>query len=435
MVRRQQRAVQDLDVGILHGGLHRAVEQHRRGGEDDVRALADQRFERRLAVLRLDVGDHARLDLVAEHRLHAVLAQLVPVRPAGYLRRAVVDERHAHLLRRGVQNLAEQAGLLALLGHHQRDRLLLRAGAELIAQPVQVGADLGADDEGILVVAVDRQIDEERIAGGDLQKVAAGELVGRRKAEVRRLEVGQLLARPALAGLLAHQLAQLRKAALLGKPDVIDLRILVEVEELVVDAVFLVVGALGQDARDVRLHHRRAEVLQHADALVALDDVELVHVLQQLDRVADAVLDHAVVEHAPLQRELRAFVQQRHEIAGEGAGPPARVRADKAVGRHGDQPQADARQAEMVGDQLVQHGQIGVLTALQRGMIGLAAEFFGPGIGILVGAIVGIGHANRLLSLPERIRGTKSRSKGQNGTENRRITFRQTPRRPRGGPR
>lgn len=81
----------------------------------------------------------------------------------------------------------------------------------------------------------------------------------------------------------------------------------------------LVVGVDGDDAGDIAGDGGGAEALEHADALVALLDVEAAHVLVAADGVAYAlVAEVGGAELYPLEGELGVRPEQGHKIGRKG---------------------------------------------------------------------------------------------------------------------
>lgn len=113
------------------------------GGENHVVAVLDEAFDEPPARpparrIRAD-GFHAGTEGI----LKRLAPQLVPIRPAGILRRAVVEERAAHRLRRLVPDGLQKARLgLRRLGE-QRGGLVGRGDDKFRPDPLDLLPELG----------------------------------------------------------------------------------------------------------------------------------------------------------------------------------------------------------------------------------------------------------------------------------------------------
>ena len=103
------------------------------------------------------------------------------------------------------------------------------------------------------------------------------------------------------------------------------------------------------------------QVFHDAHALVALDDVEPVHVLVGLDGRVDALADDRLIQPLPLGHEFAALVDGRHEVGGKRGGAAVGGRAHDLIQRDAHQPQRPGGQRQRPRHHLVQHGQIGIL--------------------------------------------------------------------------
>ena len=366
----QQRAIQYPRLRMLHRCLHGRLQHHRRGGEDQRAVLGDQPLDFRLVLLRVLAHHGGGHHLVAQLVFQIDAAQVVPVDPAGVRGLAAVEEGHLHIGRaeqRGQQALALPVRLRLHDEGHVFGLLVLfklgPQGADLLADhPVQLLRRVG--------IAAGIQIDQKGVARGDGQAVTAlPRLVGRAEAHVGRLEVRQLLAGPRHPRRVARERIQLGEAARLRKPQVVDLRVVVKGQELVVDFVLGVLRAGRHHTGDLRLDGHGVQVFHHADALVALDQVVAVQVFERLHRLAQAVRHHAVVERLPLHGELAALVKQGHEVRCEGIGTPLGGRAHHLRQRHLNKPQGHAAQGVQRFLQLRQHRQKGTFVPLHPGMV------------------------------------------------------------------
>ena len=166
--------------------------------------------------------------------------------------------------------------------------------------------------------------------------------------------------------------------------DEVHARVLIELQELAVDAVALGILRLRQHAGDVGLDEHGIQTAHDAYALVTLHDVEAVVVFKRGNRLAQALLDDAVIQQGPLARELGVDVEQREKGAGK-SGRPA------LCGGTGDLAEADLHEAkrhlsEMVerGHELAEHGQSGVF-AVQLHVVKLAQALLARGDIIVYG--------------------------------------------------
>ena len=251
----------------------------------------------------------------------------------------------------------------------QRGGLVGRGDDKLRPDPLDLLPELGGRFLHAVLIAENLQIDQQRVAGGH-RRVAFGLGVVRLLEAVEAgLKIKQILRRPLFARRFAHQLIELFIAALAGEGDEIDLRIGVEAQKFLIDAVALAVLRLRQDAGDVRLDAHRVQTAHDAHALVALHDVKAVIIFQRDDGLAQAVLHNAVVEHAPLGGKLGILIEQRHEAARKRRRAPLRRRALDLIQRDLHQSERHLRQFIEGGHKLGQHRQIRILSARLRGVL------------------------------------------------------------------
>ena len=377
MVAGQQRAVEDFGVRVDGALADAGVQKDGGGGENHVVTVLDEALDDLLRVLLRDVfaadGFHAGTEGILER----LAPQLVPIRPAGILRRAVVEERAAHRLRRLVPDGLQEARLgLRRLGE-QRGGLVGRGDDKFRPDPLDLLPELGGRFLHAVLVAENLQIDQQRVAGGHWRVALGLGVVRLLEAVEAGLKIKQIFRRPLLARRFAHQLIELFIAALAGEGDEIDLRIGVKAQKFLIDAVALAVLRFRQDAGDVRLDAHRIEPAHDAHALVALHDVKAVIVFQRDDGLAQAVFHNAVVEHAPLGGKLGILLEQRHEAARKRRRAPLRRRALDLIQRDLHQPKRHLRQLVEGGHKLGQHRQIRVLPARLRGVLLLEPLFSG----------------------------------------------------------
>ena len=162
----------------------------------------------------------------------------------------------------------------------------------------------------------------------------------------------------------AQRRLQLREAPQAAEADLVHLAELVEVHEFVVDLHLDVVRIAGNQPGDNAGDGQRAVAFQHADALVALGDVEAAHVLVADDGIGDT---HGVqmrrAKGDPFGAELRIRIQQGHEIPRENGLAPRGGGAHDLI--HGDvhQPDVGSARTHVLGENLVQHLGIGIAAA------------------------------------------------------------------------
>ena len=377
-----QRTVQNLDVGMDYRRLEGRVDQLGCGGENHVAAVRNGPLDGRFAV---GFRDH----VVVTHRLHPVAqglfqlapAELVAVGPHGG--HGVLLMYKTHLQARGAARQeplgqAGQAGHILPVGgrlHGQLQRVRLGQHGDLVPHPVQGGAQfLGAHIQR-LVVGIYLQKRQQRVTGGNGQTVAAMGVENLAEPEIQRRQRFFVLGGPALAGSLAGNGHKVRKAALLGEPQIVDLGQGIEIQELKIDPVFLGVGALGNHPGHGAGHPGRAEVFQHTDPLVALHHVEPVHELIGNDRIPDALIHLGLAQVGPFVGKFGVLPQQRHEVAGKGRGTAGGLGAHDKV--HGDihQPQRYGGTHFGVLQNRVQHLQVGILSLGYAGAEILLAHF------------------------------------------------------------
>ena len=206
------------------------------------------------------------------------------------------------------------------------------------------------------MVAVNHDVAEHRVADGGLQLLAAVLDICLLEVVVGAGEAADLVLSPILADCFAESLLQQGVAALLGELEEVDLCQLVEVEELVVQ-IDLVAAACGHDADNVADDVDRVKELEHADALVALLDIEAVHVFISLDRIADTLGHVSLTQMLPLVGELCRFVENGHEVRREGVDPAAGFCADDKLGGNLNQSEIDASVYHSRGHKILEYGQ------------------------------------------------------------------------------
>ena len=104
------------------------------------------------------------------------------------------------------------------------------------------------------------------------------------------MKILPVLIAPRLIWQFAYQTLQSGKASRPGKPDIVDLRQTVKVNEFVIDPGLLVVILWWDDADDIGRNGDGAEIFQHADSLVAFLHVKPIHKLVRLDGFPDSLV-------------------------------------------------------------------------------------------------------------------------------------------------
>ena len=219
-------------------------------------------------------------------------------------------------------------------------------------------------------VAVHRQVHQQRITGGQPQGSAAQGFELLVEHGVEGGKVQPVVLRPCLAAGLAHQRLQLAVAAQLGEMHIVHLGQLIEIQKLVVDLIFQILGAGGDEPGDRARDLDGAVILEHRDPLVALLHIEPVHVLKGDDGGMDALFQMRVAQVRPLDGKLGVRLQQGHKIIRKSGVPSAGLGAHKAVRRDLHKPQRLLRYDIHALEHIVQNSQIGRLAAGYAGTIG-----------------------------------------------------------------
>ena len=394
------RAVEDLAVGMLRGRPAAGADERGRRGEDHLRPVLDGGVEERVRLRALEGGIGLYAQLVAQDFLQAHSALFVRVDPGALLARAVVDEGHVQMA--GQQHRVDQLGEDALPA-------LLRSGAHVDGlrrgEQLRVGQD-PLDRGGKLLCRhlldvgelVELQPQQKQIARALVQLVPALRVQRAFKGAEGGQKALALLVGPNVVRLKAEGGLQLFVRAAAAEPDAVEPAETVEVHELVIEPDLLVLRPDGDDARDLPRDRRRVEALEHADALVALLDVESAEVFIAADRIADALrAEIGIAERDPLAAEFRLHRQQRHEIGGKGVAPSFALGADDAVHRHVDQAELRTPRGEMLVKDLVEDLRVGIFS-FQNGLF----IAFLPRLER--GGILGLGFGNGHVSPPWRVK-------------------------------
>ena len=102
--------------------------------------------------------------------------------------------------------------------------------------------------------------------------------------------------------------------------DLVDAGNAVELDELAVNLVCCGIRFARHDPRDNSFDADSAEILRHADALIALDDIKALHVFLHDDRLIDADLSDRIAKRRPFAAKFCIQIQQRHKFRGECVG-------------------------------------------------------------------------------------------------------------------
>ena len=294
----------------------------------------------------------------------------------------LIDEGDAQRVGHPVPDGGEDALLLLARLGEECGRFVRAGDNELRPELAHVLLEFIGRLADARLIAHDLHIDQERVAGGHRRLCAGCALIRLSKAQVTGLQVVHVLAGPLLARRLAHQFIQALVIALVVKADGVDLRVLVEAEEFLIDAVALGILRQGQHAGDVRLDHHGVQPLHDAHALVAFYNIVAIVVLHRLDRLAQAFLDDVVVENGPLVGEFRADLKQRIEFPCEGKRAAGGDRAVDHAQRDLAKAQRNLRHLVDVGEHFVEDGQRRIDAA--RAQIVCDAQTFLPRVEIMI---------------------------------------------------
>ena len=295
--------------------------------------------------------------------------------PCADLGVVLVEEHHPQLagLLAGAEDIQlGQQRLCGALGRFQRKLHAMGLGEHLhlVPQLFQVLPHLRRGGVVGVGVAVHRQVHQQRITGGQPQGSAAQGFELLVEHGVEGGKVQPVILRPCLAAGLAHQRLQLAVAAQLGEMHIVHLGQLIEIQELVVDLIFQILGAGGDEPGDRARDLDGAVILEHRDPLVALLHIEPVHVLKGDDGSMDALFQVRVTQVRPLGSKLGVRLQQGHKVIRKGSVPSAGLGAHKTVRRDLHQPQRLLRHDIHALEHIVQNSQIGRLAAGYAGTIG-----------------------------------------------------------------
>ena len=336
-VRRVQRAVQDAGLGVLRRHLQAGVIHPHAGGEHHVRIVVGYFLQHLLRVhLRVHILVAADIHLVRENLGQRLAPLIMRAHPCADLGVVLVDKCHPQLagLLAGAEDIQlGQKRLCGALGRFQRKLHTVGLGKHLhlVPQLFQVLPHLCRGGVVGIGVAVHRQVHQQRITGGQPHGSAAQGFELLVEHGVEGGKVQPVILRPCLAAGLAHQRLQFVIAAQLGKMHIVHFGQLIEIQKLVVDLIFKVIRAGGDEPGDRARDLDSTVILEHRDPLVALLHIEPVHVLKGDDGGLDALFQVRVTQVRPLDSKLGIRLQQRHKVIRKGSVPSAGLGAHKAV--------------------------------------------------------------------------------------------------------
>ena len=311
-----QGAVQDLHIRVESGLPDAGEQQLWGGGEDDVGAPAHCILH---GLVYLPIGADVLVGegahLTVGEVLQNVPAILVAVHPFGGGGAAVVDEGGADPAR-GIEG---EAGLFHVIFQQQGSPRIFQPVLDLRPDAGQLLTDLGGHLAAGLLIAEDPDVGQK--GQGDACVVPIPPEVGVPEHIKEGPEGVDVFRTPGIAVGAAQCFQQFRVLAGLAEDDEVQTRHLVKVQKLVIGGHLRVVRRLGQQAGDSGRDSNSAEILQHADPLVALHHIEVVEVLHHLDRVPDALLQVDAAQGAPLGGELGVRREDRVEPSGESVPP------------------------------------------------------------------------------------------------------------------
>ena len=336
-VRRVQRAVQDAGLGVLRRHLQAGVVHPHAGGEHHVRIVVGYLFQHLLRVhLRVHILVAADIHLVRENLGQCFAPLVMRTHPCADLGVVLVEEHHPQLtgLLAGTEDIQlGQKRLCGALGRVQRKFHAMGFGEHLhlVPQLFQVLPHLCRGGIVGVGVAVHRQVHQQCITGGQPHGGAAQGFELLVEHGVEGGKVQPVILRPCLAAGLAHQRLQFVIAAQLGKMHIVHLGQLIEIQKLVVDFIFQILGAGRDEPGDRARDLDGTVILEHRDPLVALLHIEPVHVLKGNDGGLDALFQMGVAQDRPLCRKFGIRLQQGHKVIRKGRVPSAGLGAHKAV--------------------------------------------------------------------------------------------------------
>ena len=166
MIAGEDGAVQDFCVRVCGALTDAGVEENGRCGKNDVVSIGDELLNDRFGVRLRNIFAANRFYARAERILKSLSAQLMPIGPAGILRRTVIEERTANLLGRSAPDGLQKPLLLFGRVGEKHGGFVCARNDELRPDACNlllkfVGAFIDA-----VVVTKDLQIGQQRVAGG-----------------------------------------------------------------------------------------------------------------------------------------------------------------------------------------------------------------------------------------------------------------------------
>ena len=356
-----QRAVQDLHVGMLDGNLRARRKILRRCREEYVVPVGDQLLHRLHCIFRCNAEHGLGVDPLAEDLIDIFPAELVGVGPGADLLRFLVHPRGCV----GLRGHEHREGVLLRLGdrvERDRDRAVVTVEFKLVPDLRDVVAELRGESLLRFLVAEDAQVHEERVRRRERELVAALREKFLAEGDVGGAEVRFHRVVPRLFRVVVGRLQQKRVAAFLREGEVVDLRLVVKVQKLVVHLNFLRIGTLRDDAGHKALNRHGAHAERDAHAFVALLDVVFVQEFVGDDRVAHALGLHGLVEVGPFHGKFRVLVEERHKVAREGVAARLVVGSRDLLDRNVRETELDAAVDLEALEHVVQTYQIRVDT-------------------------------------------------------------------------
>ena len=373
---RVEGAVEEAGLGVLGrhlqtGGVHPGA-----GGKDDVRMVVGHLFQHLLGIhLGVDVLPAADEELVGERLHQRSTALVLSAHPRAGLGIVLVEEDHPQFAGPGAEDvqLAQQRLRAALRLQQQLHGVGFGKDLHLIPEPGQILPHLRGGGLAGVGIAVHRQIHQQRISRRQPQRAAAQRIELLAEHGVEGREIQPVVLRPRLTRGLAGQRLQSRIAAQPGEADVVDAGELIEIEELIVELVFQRVVSGRDEPGDGAGDLDGLIILEDRDPLVTLLYIEPVHVLEGNDGGMDALFQMGFTEVRPLDGKLGVVLEEGHEVGGKGGMASGGLGAHDALGRDVHQPQRLLRHDVCVGNDLVQHREIGRLAPGHAGPVGTLA--------------------------------------------------------------
>ena len=204
-----ERAVHDGDLRVLDRRAEARLQQSGRGRKNQPVPVGDRLLDRlqRIALHNVRIGDG--FQAVRKHTLDVLSPKLVPVSPAGLLRRFVVQEggfQHGGARR---QDHGKKSGLLFRLRCelHLDGRLLLLQ-PDLLPHTLDGFFDLGHRAGGQALIAINLYICQHRVTRSGAQLISAACPVCLIEEVVGRAKTAPFLLRPFLRRRFPQRLLQ-----------------------------------------------------------------------------------------------------------------------------------------------------------------------------------------------------------------------------------